>query len=106
MTQAADGTAGWRPSSGASGPFDLLLTDVVMPGPMNGKALADEVDAALADARACVFMSGYSRQHPPCDAVASTPAGSCSTSRSARATCALVVRKALDAAAVEPRYAK
>jgi NO-binding membrane sensor protein with MHYT domain/nitrogen-specific signal transduction histidine kinase/CheY-like chemotaxis protein len=39
--------------------FDLLLTDVVMPGRLNGKTLADEVERRWPDTRV-VFMSGYS----------------------------------------------
>ena len=42
----------------ASPPYDLLLTDVVMPGPMNGKALADEVARRWPQTKV-VFMSGY-----------------------------------------------
>jgi NO-binding membrane sensor protein with MHYT domain/nitrogen-specific signal transduction histidine kinase/CheY-like chemotaxis protein len=40
-------------------PFDLVLTDVVMPGRLNGKALADEVVRSWPGTRV-VFMSGYS----------------------------------------------
>jgi PAS domain S-box-containing protein len=43
----------------ASRPFDLLLTDVIIPGPMNGKALADEIVHRWPATR-IVFMSGYS----------------------------------------------
>ncbi|HTJ63450.1 MAG TPA: PAS domain-containing protein [Alphaproteobacteria bacterium] len=39
-------------------PFDLLLTDVVLPGSMNGRALADEVERQRPGTRV-VFMSGY-----------------------------------------------
>jgi CheY-like chemotaxis protein len=39
--------------------FDLLLTDVVMPGRLNGKGLADEVERSWPGTRV-VFMSGYS----------------------------------------------
>ncbi len=39
--------------------FDLVLTDVVMPGPLNGKGLADEVERSWPGTRV-VFMSGYS----------------------------------------------
>jgi CheY-like chemotaxis protein len=38
--------------------FDLLLTDVVMPGRLNGKALSDEVGRLWPDT-CIVFMSGY-----------------------------------------------
>ena len=40
---AVDGMAGLAAFEAAAQPFDLLLTDVMVPGPMNGKALADEV---------------------------------------------------------------
>jgi CheY-like chemotaxis protein len=39
--------------------FDLVLTDVVMPGNLNGKALAEEIRRLWPDTR-IVFMSGYS----------------------------------------------
>jgi len=39
--------------------FDLVLTDVVMPGRLNGKGLADEVERSWPGIRV-VFMSGYS----------------------------------------------
>jgi NO-binding membrane sensor protein with MHYT domain/nitrogen-specific signal transduction histidine kinase/CheY-like chemotaxis protein len=39
--------------------FDLMLTDVVMPGRLNGKGLADEVVRTWPGTRV-VFMSGYS----------------------------------------------
>jgi len=39
--------------------FDLMLTDVVMPGRLNGKGLADEVVRLWPGTRV-VFMSGYS----------------------------------------------
>src|SRR5581483_114083 len=39
--------------------FDLMLTDVVMPGRLNGKGLADEVQRSWPGTRV-VFMSGYS----------------------------------------------
>ena len=57
MSQAADGQAGLAAFE-ASKACDLLLTDVVMPGPMNGKALADEVIRRRPGIKV-VFMSGY-----------------------------------------------
>ncbi|MBN9089888.1 MAG: response regulator [Reyranella sp.] len=39
--------------------FDLVLTDVVMPGRLNGKGLADEIVRSWPGTRV-VFMSGYS----------------------------------------------
>jgi CheY-like chemotaxis protein len=42
-----------------SGRFDLVLTDVVMPGRLNGKGLSDEIERHWPGTRV-VFMSGYS----------------------------------------------
>ncbi|MDA9431653.1 PAS domain S-box protein [Bradyrhizobium sp. CCBAU 51627] len=42
----------------AGEPFDLLFTDVIMPGKMNGRQLADEVLKARPDLRV-VYTSGY-----------------------------------------------
>jgi PAS domain S-box-containing protein len=58
VTEASDGTTALAALEAASQPFDLLLTDVIMPGPMNGKALADEVVRRRPKTRV-VFMSGY-----------------------------------------------
>ena len=58
VSQAVDGSAGVASFESASSPYDLLLTDVVMPGPLNGKALADEVARRWPSTR-IVFMSGY-----------------------------------------------
>jgi CheY-like chemotaxis protein len=41
-------------------PYDLLLTDVMMPGSLNGKELAEAVLARW-PATKVVFMSGYSK---------------------------------------------
>ena len=60
---------GYRVSQAANGPqglellrddpgFDLLLTDVVMPWPLSGKQLADEVARRWPNMR-ILFMSGY-----------------------------------------------
>jgi CheY-like chemotaxis protein len=59
VTGAGDGTTGLAAFAAAAAPFDLLLTDVVVPGPMNGKALADEVQRRWPGTK-LVFMSGYS----------------------------------------------
>ena len=58
VDQAPDGTAGVSAFQAASQSYDLLLTDVVMPGPLNGKALADEVTRRWPTTK-LVFMSGY-----------------------------------------------
>ena len=57
---AADGTAGLSMIEAVSTPLDLLLTDVVMPGAVNGKALADEAKRRWPGMQ-IVFMSGYAR---------------------------------------------
>jgi CheY-like chemotaxis protein len=58
VSQAGDGVAGLAAVTEATRPFDLMLTDVVMPGALNGKALADEVGRRAPSTRV-VFMSGY-----------------------------------------------
>jgi CheY-like chemotaxis protein len=58
VSEAADGDAGLVAFGLASPPCDLLLTDVVMPGALNGKALADAVARRWPKTR-IVFMSGY-----------------------------------------------
>ena len=58
VSQAGDGVAGLAAVTEARRPFDLMLTDVVMPGALNGKALADEVGRRAPTTRV-VFMSGY-----------------------------------------------
>ncbi|MBR1092583.1 PAS domain S-box protein [Bradyrhizobium manausense] len=42
----------------SSTPFDLLFTDVIMPGKMNGRQLADEVQKTRPDLKV-VYTSGY-----------------------------------------------
>jgi len=58
VASAEDGTAGVAAFAAAPQPYDLLLTDVIMPGPLNGKALADEVKRRWPTVE-IVFMSGY-----------------------------------------------
>ncbi|MDI1287976.1 MAG: ATP-binding protein [Reyranella sp.] len=62
VEQAGDGTSGLAACEAAHGmggvPFDLMLTDVIMPGPVGGKELADEIGRRW-PATAIVFMSGY-----------------------------------------------
>jgi len=58
VSQAADGASGLASFEAAAEPFDILLTDVVMPGSLNGKILADEVSRRWPRTR-IVFMSGY-----------------------------------------------
>ncbi|MDI1262675.1 MAG: ATP-binding protein, partial [bacterium] len=59
VTSAADGAAGLAVFEAAQRPYDLLLTDIIVPGPLNGKALADEVTRRWPKTRV-LFMSGYS----------------------------------------------
>jgi len=58
VSEVGNGASGVAAFAGAPEPFDLLLTDVMMPGALNGKALADEVARRWPAAR-IVFMSGY-----------------------------------------------
>jgi signal transduction histidine kinase/DNA-binding response OmpR family regulator len=59
VDEAPDGVAGLATFEAASQPYDLLLTDVIMPGALNGRMLADTVGERWP---AChiLFMSGYS----------------------------------------------
>jgi PAS domain S-box-containing protein len=58
-SEAPDGAAGVALCQGAEHPFDLLLTDVVMPGPLTGRELAGQVMSRWPKTK-IVFMSGYS----------------------------------------------
>jgi PAS domain S-box-containing protein len=58
VSDAADGAAGIETLEAMLLPFDLLLTDVVMPGLLDGKALADEAKRRWPGMK-IVFMSGY-----------------------------------------------
>jgi CheY-like chemotaxis protein len=57
-SEASGGTAALAAFEAAAPPYDLLLTDVIMPGPLNGRALADEVTRRWPKTKV-VFMSGY-----------------------------------------------
>ncbi|UYN93760.1 MAG: PAS domain S-box protein [Enhydrobacter sp.] len=58
VSEASDGAAALALLDAADRPVDLMLTDVVMPGQMNGRSLADEVARRWPGTR-LVFMSGY-----------------------------------------------
>ncbi len=58
VSEAASGSAALGALEAAPQPYDLLLTDVIMPGATNGKALADE-SARRWPGTKIVFMSGY-----------------------------------------------
>ena len=92
VTQATDGSAGLTAFETVERPYDLLLTDIVMPG-LNGKKLADEVTARW-PGTSVLFMSGYrpdnmkeSRLDPPARLL---------TKPFHKRDLAMAVRKALD----------
>ncbi|MDP2333362.1 MAG: PAS domain S-box protein [Reyranella sp.] len=58
VSEAPDGAAGVAAFEEASASYDLLLSDVVMPGPTSGKLLAAEVTRRW-PATKIVFMSGF-----------------------------------------------
>jgi PAS domain S-box-containing protein len=58
VSEAADGSAAVTAFEAATLPYDLLLTDVIMPGAVGGRALADKV-ARRWPATKIVFVSGY-----------------------------------------------
>ncbi|MCX7361907.1 MAG: ATP-binding protein [Alphaproteobacteria bacterium] len=58
VSEAANGAAGIAAFESEARPFDVLLTDVVMPGRMTGRVLAGEVTRRW-PATKVVFMSGY-----------------------------------------------
>jgi PAS domain S-box-containing protein len=58
VVESANGEEGLAACETTEKPFDLLLTDVVMPGRINGKVLADEVARRWPPTRV-LFMSGY-----------------------------------------------
>lgn len=58
VAEATDGQSGLAACAGMPKPFDLLLTDVVMPGSLSGRGLADEVVRRWPGTKV-VFMSGY-----------------------------------------------
>lgn len=61
VTEAVNGDAALTLFEAADRPFDILLTDVVMPGRLQGPALARELKARDA-ALSIVFISGYANE--------------------------------------------
>jgi CheY-like chemotaxis protein len=59
IAQAADGAAGLAAFEATLPRYDLLLTDIIMPGTLNGRMLADAVTSRWPATRV-LFMSGYS----------------------------------------------
>jgi PAS domain S-box-containing protein len=93
---ALDGAAGLACFEAAAVPYDLLLTDVMMPGQLNGKALAEAVLERW-PATNVVFMSGYSEETISHDG--RLDAGTLLLSKPFHKNdLAQIVRKALDAA--------
>ena len=90
VAEAADGAAGLAACEAVETPYALLLTDVVMPGALDGRTLAAEVVRRWPET-SVAFMSGYSE-----GAVAS----SLLTKPFRKQDLARHVRDALDSAAV------
>jgi CheY-like chemotaxis protein len=103
VSDAADGPAGIAAFERAKRPYDLLLTDVVIPG-ITGKKLADEVTSRW-PATSVLFVSGFSQDNIVHDG-GLDPGAKLLTKPFRKGDLALAVRNALDAAAVEPGHAK
>jgi two-component system cell cycle sensor histidine kinase/response regulator CckA len=58
VIEAADGVAARRIAEGYEGRIDLLLSDIVMPGGLNGVQLAAQMRAAIPPIKV-LLMSGY-----------------------------------------------
>jgi CheY-like chemotaxis protein len=58
VLEASDGASALRAAAEHTGPIHLLLTDVVMPGGMSGKDVAEQISALRPDVK-ILFMSGY-----------------------------------------------
>ena len=65
VDEAVDGAAGLAACE-CNPPYALVLTDVIMPGAMGGRALADALAARWPDLPV-VFMSGYTEDAIACD---------------------------------------
>ncbi len=55
---AADGAEALALANRHAGPLQLLITDLIMPGGLNGRELAEKLSAARRDLRT-IFISGY-----------------------------------------------
>jgi CheY-like chemotaxis protein len=97
VEQAANGADGLALAQLQSNAFDLVLTDVVMPGPVSGRDLADAVLSKWPATR-IVFMSGYTQ-----DSMGSrgelAPGTRLLSKPFSRRELARTIREALDAAA-------
>ena len=58
VLDAADGEDGLRVFGAHASEIDLLLTDVVMPGPVRGREMAEQITAMRPEVRV-LYMSGY-----------------------------------------------
>ena len=61
VDEASDGAAGLVAFSAAAAVYDLVLTDLVMPGTLSGRSLADAVTQRR-PGTPVVFMSGYTEE--------------------------------------------
>ena len=71
VSEAPDGEAGIASFEAAAQAYDVLLTDVVMPGRLDGRALADEVARRWPRTK-IVFVSGYAENSVLHDGKAAT----------------------------------
>jgi CheY-like chemotaxis protein len=92
VSEAADGSAGWAAlKTGRS--YALLLTDVVMPGPIDGRRLAADAVGLYPELRV-LFMSGYEDQIANADVL--DPRMTMLNKPFRKADLAIAVRAALD----------
>lgn len=65
VTRVASGDAAWRALENAA-PYELLITDIVMPGSLQGTELAQKVEWAYPEI-AILMISGYPKDATPTD---------------------------------------